>query len=93
VKGNYRVNNSEALKAALLQGGGIGRLPSFVAGKYIRMGKLIQLFGEYRLPSQMMYAVYPERSYLPAKVRAFLDFSIEYFGKDIPHWDKCLFND
>ena len=93
VKGNYRVNNSEALKEALLQGGGIARLPSFVAGEYIRMGKLIQLYKGYSMPSQMMYAVYPERSYLPAKVRAFLDFCIEYFDKDIPYWDKSLFAD
>lgn len=91
VKGNYRVNSSEALKKAILHGGGIGRLPSFVAGEYISTGKLIQVFSEYNMPEKTMYAVYPERNYVPAKVRFFLDFCIEYFGKDIPYWDKNLF--
>jgi len=92
VSGNYRVNSSEALKEALLKGLGIGRLPSFVAGEYIRQGALIQLFNEYRMPSKNIYALYPERNYMPAKVRAFLDFAIEYLGKDSPYWDEGLFD-
>jgi len=88
VAGNYRVNSSEALKVALLKGGGIGRLPSFVAGEYIQSGQLIQVFSEYKMPSKMIYAVYPQRTYVPAKVRAFLDFTIEHFGKDLPYWDQ-----
>lgn len=92
VDGNYRVNNSEALKEALSKGLGIGRLPSFIAGDAIREGKLVNLFPSYSMPSKNVYAVYPERNYLPAKVRAFLDFAIEYFGEDYPYWDKGLFD-
>ncbi len=92
VEGNYRVNNSEALKLALIKGLGIGRLPSFVAGDALRDGSLINLFPEYRMPAKKVYAVYPERHYLPAKVRAFLDFSIEFFGEDFPYWDEDLFD-
>jgi DNA-binding transcriptional LysR family regulator len=93
VKGNYRVNSSEALKEAILQGAGIGRLPSFVAGEYIRTGKLIQIFSEYTMPEKVLYAVYPERNYVPAKVKTFIDFCIKYYGQKIPYWDKDLFND
>jgi len=88
VQGNYRVNSSEALKKAILQGAGIARLPSFIAGEYLRSGHLIQVLGDYTMPTKNIYAVYPERNYVPAKVRAFIDFSIEYFGKDIPYWDE-----
>lgn len=87
VKGNFRVNSSEALKNAISNGGGIGRLPSFVAGEDIRSGKLIQIFNEFSMPEKQIYAVYPERSYVPSKVRFFLDFCIEHFGKNIPYWD------
>jgi DNA-binding transcriptional LysR family regulator len=93
VKGNYRVNSSEALKKSILQGCGIGRLPTFVAGEYIRSGKLIHVFSEYSMAEKKIYAVYPERNYVPAKVRVFLDFCLEYFGKDRPYWDKHVFND
>jgi len=92
VEGNYRVNNSEALMQAVMKGLGIGRLPSFVAGDALRDGSLINLFPEYRMPAKKVYAIYPERHYLPAKVRAFLDFSIEYFGEDFPYWDEELFD-
>ncbi|WP_413665646.1 LysR family transcriptional regulator [Microbulbifer sp. CNSA002] len=88
VKGNYQINNSEALREALLQGVGIGRLPTFVAGPDIETGKLIPLFEEYQMPAKSIYAVFPERQFMPAKVRAFIDFAIEYFGGDTPYWDQ-----
>lgn len=87
VRGNYQVNNSEALREAILQGLGIGRLPTFVAGADIKSGLLVPLFEEYQMPAKSIYAVFPERQYMPAKVRAFIDFAIEYFGGDIPYWD------
>ena len=87
VSGNYRVNNSEALLEALRAGVGIGRLPTFVAGPDLKAGRLVKLFETYRIPDQTFYAVFPERQYLPAKVRAFLDFAIENFGGDQPYWD------
>ena len=87
VSGSYRVNNSEALLEALREGIGIGRLPTFVAGPDLKTGRLVKLFESYRIPDHTFYAVFPEREYLPAKVRVFLDFAIEYFGGDQPYWD------
>ena len=87
VSGSYQVNNSEALLEALREGVGIGRLPTFVAGPDLKTGRLVKLFESYRIPDQTIYAVFPEREYLPAKVRAFLDFAIEYIGGDQPYWD------
>ena len=87
VSGSYHVNNSEALLEALREGVGIGRLPTFVTGPDLKTGRLVKLFESYRIPEFTIYAVFPERQYLPAKVRAFLDFAIEYFGGDQPYWD------
>jgi DNA-binding transcriptional LysR family regulator len=87
VSGNYTVNNSEALIEAIREGIGIGRLPTFVAGPDLKAGRLIQLFESHRIPNHTFYAVFPEREYLPAKVRVFIDFAIEYFGGDQPYWD------
>jgi len=87
VSGSYRVNNSEAILVALREGIGIGRLPTFVAGPDLREGKLVRILESYHIPDHTFYAVFPERQYLPAKVRAFLDFSINYFGGDQPYWD------
>jgi len=87
VSGSYQVNNSEALLEALREGVGIGRLPTFVAGPDLKAGRLVKLFESYSLPDFSIYAVFPERQYLPAKVRVFLDFAIEHFGGDRPYWD------
>ena len=87
VSGSYRVNNSEAILVALREGIGIGRLPTFVAGPDLREGNLVRILESYHIPDHTFYAVFPERQYLPAKVRAFLDFSINYFGGDQPYWD------
>ena len=87
VSGSYRVNNSEAILEALREGVGIGRLPTFVAGPELKGGNLVRILESYHIPDHIFYAVFPERQYLPAKVRAFLDFAVEYFGGDLPYWD------
>lgn len=86
--GNYQVNNSEALREALIGGCGIGRLPTFIAGPDIGAGRLVRLLDQYSMPSQTFYAVFPERRHLPAKVRVFVDFAVERFGADNPYWDN-----
>lgn len=87
VTGSYRVNNSEAILAAVLEGIGVGRLPTFVAGPLVKSGQLVDLFPTHRIPDHTLYAVFPERQYLPAKVRVFLEFALEYLGGDEPYWD------
>jgi DNA-binding transcriptional LysR family regulator len=52
-------------------------MPTFVAGPDLKSGRLVKHFESYRIPDHEFYAVFPQREYLPAKVRAFLDFAIE----------------
>lgn len=87
VTGNYQVNNSEALLEGLLKGLGIGRLPTFIAGPHLKSGQLINVFPTYQMPVKSIYAVLPERAFMPAKVRVFLDFVVDHFGKETPYWD------
>jgi len=90
VSGSYQVNNSEALLEAVRQGLGIARLPTFVAGPDIRAGTLVALFSEYKMPAVEINAVLIERQYMPAKVRVFLDFALEYFGSETPYWEQGI---
>ncbi|WP_417455442.1 LysR family transcriptional regulator [Kiloniella sp.] len=87
VTGSYQVNNSEALREALVAGVGIARLPTFIAGADITAGRLVPLLPDYKLPSQIIYAVFPERRHLPAKVRVFIDYLVEKIGGDQPYWE------
>lgn len=88
VSGNFRVNNSEALRESLLAGIGIGRLPTFIAGRDIESGSLVQVLSKYQMQQLPLHAIFPERNYLPLKVRVFVDFLVEYLGNNEPHWDK-----
>ena len=88
VSGNYQVNNSEALRESLVQGLGVGRLPTFIAGEDIKAGRLIPLLDQYVMPHKTLYAVFPEKQYLPEKVRVFLQFVIQNLGGEHPHWDR-----
>lgn len=88
ITGNYQVNNGEALRESLLLGLGVGRLPTFIAGGDIEDGKLIPVLSDYVIPYKSLYAVFPERQYMPEKVRVFIDFVVKQLGADEPYWDR-----
>jgi DNA-binding transcriptional LysR family regulator len=86
--GSYRVNNGEALREAAVAGTGIARLQTFVAGPDIAAGRLVRILPDHQMPAQSLYAVFPERRHLPAKVRTFVDFIVERIGGEFPAWDR-----
>lgn len=74
VSGNFRVNNGEVVRIALLAGLGIGYMPAFMVMEDIKSGKLVSILGSHVRPDVGVFAVYPHSRYLSAKVRAFVDF-------------------
>ncbi|MEE4411489.1 MULTISPECIES: LysR family transcriptional regulator [unclassified Serratia (in: enterobacteria)] len=86
-RGNYQVNNSEALREALIAGLGICQMPTFIVGEDLAQGRLVEVLPDYRLPEHAIYAVYPERKHVPAKVMAFVDFLLAQLGGERPYWD------
>lgn len=90
-KGNFIVNNSEAIRRALIEGLGVGQLPTFLVSKDILSGKLQPIMTPYSLPEHAIYAVFPERKHLPHKVRAFMEFVADKLGRDKPIWDEGIF--
>lgn len=86
VSGSLKMNNSLALRAALLEGAGIARTPTFVVGKDIREGNLISLLRDYEILDVTIFLVYPQRRHLSPKVRAFVDFMAMRIT-EAPYWD------
>lgn len=69
------------LLEATLQGVGIARLPAFACQDQIESGALVPLLPDYTLTPEMdIYAIYPDRRYLPLKVRKFIDLLDEKLG-------------
>lgn len=90
VSGNYRVNNGEAVHEAVRQGVGVSIMPTFIVGPDIAAGRLVPLLSDYQIPQKALYALFPKREYLPAKVRVFIDYVVACFGEEQPYWDEGL---
>ena len=87
VAGNVRINNGIVLTEAALAGRGILVTPSFYVAPMLRDKRLKRILAGYKLPELGVYAVYPQRSHVPPKVRAFVDFLAQRFGRK-PEWEK-----
>lgn len=87
VNGPVCADNGDILRTAAISGLGITLLPTFIVGPDLCAGKLQQVLADYCPPEISIYAVFPSRRYLSAKVRTFVDFLSDYFG-DNPEWDQ-----
>lgn len=86
VSGSVQMNNSLAVREALLGNVGITRTPTFVVGPDIKAGKLQVVLSNYQSLEISIYVVYPQRRHLSPKVRAFIDFMADLLS-DPPYWD------
>jgi DNA-binding transcriptional LysR family regulator len=64
----------------LVHGIGITRMPLFMCEQEIAKGELKIILDDYDQQKIDIFAVYPHRQYLTAKVRAFVDFIVEAFA-------------
>ncbi len=87
VSGSLMMNNSLALREALLEGIGITRTPTFVVGEDVQEGRLIPLLRDYKILEVTIFLVYPQRRHLSPKVRAFVDFMAKRIT-ETPYWDE-----
>ncbi len=89
VTGNFRVNNSEAVREAALGHLGIALLPTFAAGQELQAGRLVPLLTDYGplgAIGKNVYCVYLSHRQVSPKLRAFVDFFASRLGPE-PYWD------
>ena len=68
---------------ATLEGVGFARLPAFACDQEIKDGRLVRLLPAYSIaPGVGLYALYPNREYLPMKVRTFVDLISNHFSRN-----------
>lgn len=87
--GRFAVNNGVVGVEAAVQGLGIGFVPTFIAGAYIRDGKLVPLLPQWKPREVSIHAVYPPNRHLSAKVRVLIDFLVERWSPE-PEWDRGI---
>ncbi len=81
VTGPIEVNSPQVTLRAARSGLGVAIIPDFIAAASLQSGELVNLFDDYIIKDRGIYAVYPHRRYLPAKVRSFVDFLAQWFRK------------
>ncbi|MFC6336764.1 LysR family transcriptional regulator [Pseudomonas sp. CCM 7891] len=81
ISSRFMVNQSEPLLLAALAGLGLILQPSELVEEALKQGTLVRVLTDYRTPSppiSMLYA--PDRRITP-KLRSFLDFCVQAFGR------------
>lgn len=78
VNSYLQFDNSEVILAAVIQGAGVVQLPKFIAANAIACGDLQPILQSYAPQAGLPIAVlYPQKRYLSAKVRVFVEFMTE----------------
>ena len=86
ISGNLRGNNGDILVIAAIEGLGVALQPTFLIYEALRQKKLVRILSDWETDDLTVFAVYPNRKFLPPKVRSFIDFIAERFGPE-PYWD------
>ena len=86
VGGNLHSNNGDFVAEVAARGVGIVFEPAFIVGPEVRAGRLVPLLQDFEPAPIPIFAVYPSRKHLSAKVRVFVEFLVRSFA-DTKDWD------
>ncbi|MGT2470460.1 LysR family transcriptional regulator [Paraburkholderia steynii] len=70
----FQINVAEAMAVAVREGMGVAVLPIYSAIAGLRSGELVWILPEYISQEMNVYALYPSRQYLDAKIRTWVEF-------------------
>lgn len=82
VDGPVRVNSPLGALVAAQKGLGFALLPSFLSDGPVERGELVPVLEDYLPVRPYLQAVYPHRRHLSGKVRALIDFLVDWFEKN-----------
>jgi len=82
VKGRFSTNSPEAMRDAVIAGVGIGVTPLWLVKNYLDKHDLVTILPDYTPTAFEVHALYPERRYLTARVRTFIEYLANSFVVD-----------
>jgi DNA-binding transcriptional LysR family regulator len=77
VAGTLTVNDVGTMHGICLAGHAVAQVMELGVEQFVADGRLVELFPDWPDDIFPMYAYYPSRHHVPAKVRVFLDFIME----------------
>ncbi|MDK4740797.1 LysR family transcriptional regulator [Rhizobium sp. CNPSo 3464] len=79
-RGRILVNDAGTTLGTCLAGLGIAQVFTLGIADFLERGELVDLFPDWKDELYPLYAFYPSRHHVPAKVRAFIDFCVDILG-------------
>ncbi len=79
--GRMALNSISVIQQLVLDGAGIGMLPTLFAEEDVQQKRLVRVLPEWCFPTVTAWAVMPMRRYLPAKTRAFIEHLARFMYK------------
>ena len=79
-RGTLTTNDGEIAVNWALEGHGILMRAEWDIERYLRNGRLVQVLPQCYTPDADIFAVYPQRHQMAARVRAFVEFVMGAFG-------------
>jgi DNA-binding transcriptional LysR family regulator len=76
----FRFDSGEAIRDSAVAGLGVAYLPGFLVERDIEAQRLVPLLPSYGTEQLPIYAIYPSRRHLSAKVRLFIDLLAARFN-------------
>jgi LysR family transcriptional regulator, transcriptional activator for dmlA len=80
VRGNLTTNDGEIAVNWALDGHGILMRAEWDLERYLKSGRLVPVLSQYSTPDADIYAVYPQRHQLSARIRTFVEFLAQTFS-------------
>ena len=74
------LDDGDGVVAAAASGLGITQAPTYLCSDALARGQLVEVLPALRPAAEPLFAVFPSRRDVPARVRAFVDFLVEAFG-------------
>lgn len=81
VQGRFQVNSGQALRMAALFGLGIVMQPEVLLAEDLAAGRLVRVLPDYETFARPMHVVYLADRYSKPKLRSFVEFVVERFGR------------
>ena len=79
VQGSLKVNNTMFMMEAIKRGIGLGFIPDFVCKDAIASGEVVEVLPESKKPMLTLYALYPARQFVPAKLVKCIEYLEQWF--------------
>lgn len=83
----FTSNDTSVLRRALLEGAGVGILPTYLVGPDLKEGRLQRVLPSLEPETMGVHAVFLSRQHLPLALRVLIDYLLERFGGKVAPWD------